>query len=374
MKSIGYPRWVLGGVAVMLILSATAWGQPVDGTTYDPPTPERRGQAGMSFLQMGSSARMEAVGGAGATLSGDPAAVFYNVAGMAAINGVAVHFNRTTWIADMSVTHFALAANVGLLTTGITFMSMDYGEIPGTIIDLDAEDSFIATGNVNTQAWAMGAFIGVPMTDQFSFGVHVKAAVQDFGTNSNWIIIGGTDGFYASSASDLRISAIAVDVGSQYNTGLRNIIVAMSLRNYGRPQKFIDTEFDLPLTYQIGVAADAVEIVTGSQAPGQKLMVYLDGVDQRDVLLDLAWGLEYIADVSPGIGTALRVGSRPGYEMNGDGYWLNFGAGLRLSADEGSASPLLSWMSPGSAFGIDYSYTKIGPGFQTHMWSLSLGL
>jgi hypothetical protein len=76
--------------------------------SYDVSTPERRGQAGMTFLQIGGSARAEGMGGAFISVKGDPSVVFYSPAGMTSIGKLSLYANRTTWAAGMSLNHFVV--------------------------------------------------------------------------------------------------------------------------------------------------------------------------------------------------------------------------------------------------------------------------
>ncbi len=332
---------------------------PVDAdSTYNPGTPQWRGQAGLTFLQIGGSARAEGMGGAFSAVSGDPSTVFYNPAGMAAVDGVAAYLGNSEWFADMSLNHFVLAVNTGMFTAGISYVDMDYGDIPGTII-ADNVAGYEKIGNLSPVAWAMGAFVAVQFTDRFAAGFHPKFAVQDFGANA--VFSYNRDETYMHYANDNRVSTFAIDLGTQYKTGLRNLTINMSLVNFAQSQRYVEQEFDLPLTYRVGFAAEVIELVAGYENPTNKVMLYVDGVDRRDVPLDAAVGVEYIADLSstmPGFGAALRGGRRASSNQDAS---LSFGGGVTLPVG-------------GLGLTVDYSYNDYGPELTASRFGLSIRL
>lgn len=350
--------WVTG---LIVALSFSAVRGQVTDPTYDPETPARRGQAGMVFLGIGGSARADAMGGAFSSVQADPSSVFYNVAGMAGVpRGFAGYFNRTDWLADMTTDHVVLSYRSGTVTTGLSFVGMNYGRIRGTVIDLAVPDGYRLTGHLEPKAWAVGTFLALPLTDQFSFGIQVKYATQDFGAQSYWITTSGIQGYYTYTAADLRVATFAVDIGSQYNTGLRGITVAMAMQNFARPQKFVNGSFDLPLTYRIGVATDVVELVAGLPNQNHALRLCVDAVDARDALLDAAFGAEYEADLSSlaeGLSVALRGGRRAG-DQEGT---LSVGGGITVPIGR-------------LRLGLDYAYCDYGPAFAASQWGLKLVL
>jgi len=261
----------------------------------------------------------------------------------------------------MVLDHVVLGYKLSNVAVGLTFVSMDYGKITGTVIDLDNPVGYVVTGTVKPDAWAMGTFLALPLTDRFSFGLHIKYAVQDFGAQPYWVFAGGgTAGDYTYTAAELRVSTIAFDLGTQYNVGVRDVMITMSLQNYAKPKKFVNSTFQLPLTYRVGIAADVIELVTGLPNPQHQLHLMVDAVDARDALLDAAIGLEYDANLSmvkEGLGVALRAGRRAGKQEGSLGY----GGGISLPVG-------------GVKLALDYSYGNYGDGFSAQQWGLTVGL
>jgi hypothetical protein len=177
------------------------------------------------------------------------------------------------------------------------------------------------------------------LTDHFNFGIQVKYVGQDLGQNDVWRFTGSRwepDRYTSGPDSGMtrvktnKTHTYTVDLGTQYVTGLRNITINMSLLNFGTQKVYYEQRFDVPVAYRIGVGAEAIELITGVPNPTNKVMLYADGVDQRDVTLDGAFGVEYIADISnyvPGVQVSLRAGRRPAKNQDGQ---LAFGGGIRF--------------------------------------------
>ena len=348
------------GMMVLLIAAQTHAQGVVGEKTYDPPTAENRGQAGMVFLNIGGSARVEALGGAATCLMGDPAAVFYNPASAASIRQISIHAHRTQWFDDMSMNRFVVAVPAWIGSFGVTMLSMDYGDIPWTRIDLDADDGTEHLGNLETEAWSAGLFGAFQMTDRFSFGIMVKYVREDLGSHQNWISSGGIEGEWIDLYSDAALGVWAIDLGTQYNTGIRNLMISMSLQNFAKPQQYVENEFDLPLTYRVGVRAEALEFLTGMANPMHNIVFYADGVDGRDFTLDYALGVEYTLDMSAlaeATSLSLRAGRRAG---NTKSPWT-FGAGFGIGA--GPAGVV-----------VDYGYGQYGFGLNVHHIGVTLAM
>ena len=64
---------------------------------------KKLGQAGMTFLSIGGSARAAGMANVFTFAKNDLSSVFYNPAGLATVENRSFFFNYTSWIADMSV-------------------------------------------------------------------------------------------------------------------------------------------------------------------------------------------------------------------------------------------------------------------------------
>jgi len=353
--------WMIGLVALAAAFGTASSQTTVPGftgTNYDPPTPQWKGQAGMTFLQIGGSARAEGMAGACNGVKGDPSLIFYNPAGMASLGRFGLYANQTNWIADMTVSHLVAAGRVGPIVLGGTFVNMDYGDIPGTQIVSNTVDQrgYTSTGNLSPATWSAGVFAAVQLTDRFSTGVHVKYVTQDFSPSRIYSFAANN---YLATENRNKVGVYAVDMGTQYVTGLRNIALNMSLQNFASPQKFVEMKFDLPVTYRVGLSAEAFELATGQSFGSNKLNVYVDGLDQKDVALDMAVGAEYMADLSqfvPGVQLGLRAGRRAARNQDG---WMSYGGSVEFGMSSYAAR-------------FDYSYSDYGAGLPASRVGLSI--
>jgi len=354
------PKAFAATVLLALVAGSEAQTFP-PGTTYEPAAPERRGQAGMTYLQIGTSARAEALGGAFSAIRGDAASIFYNPAGMAEVSGVTVFAGHTSWIGDAVMTNLVVSGHYRNSTVGGTFQSMDYGLIEGTIID-DNPLGYKRTEDMSANAWVVGGFLAARLTDRFNAGAHLKYAVQDFGASRIYSFFSADTPNrrgYLDKYHDNRIGTWLLDLGTQYDTGLRNITINMAFQHFGRAKKFVEVDYDMPLTYRIGVSGDLDDIILGDAFATQKLVICADGVDRRNVPLDFAIGVEYGADLSafmPGVKVALRAGRRAARHEEG---WFSAGAGLEMRLRHVRTT-------------FDYSYSDYGILADIHRLGLSM--
>lgn len=249
---------------------------------------KKLGQAGMTFLTVGGSARAAAMGNILSFAKNDLGNVFYNPAGLASVENRAFYFNYTSWIADMSVSHMAVSWNAeqyGVFS--LNAQIMDYGDFNGTVIaanDRGYED--IDVGDVG--GLAIGVGYGIRMTDKFSIGGNIKFVSQKLGQNDTFI---GDD--LEEAGKQNEISDFAFDFGTSYDTGFRSVQLNMSIRNYAAQQLYENEEFQLPQTYRIGVAADLFQLLPYSPGETHKAVLALEGVDPHDRPEYLNVGLEY---------------------------------------------------------------------------------
>jgi|SaaInl4_150m_RNA_FD_contig_123_16629_length_1625_multi_3_in_0_out_2_1 hypothetical protein len=355
-------------VASVLAFSATSvvaqtGGFDPNSGSYDVDAPERRGQAGMSWLQIGGSARTEGMGGAAIGIKSEPSLVFYNPAGAASVRGAAVFANITRWPGDVRVNHFTALSPLGPVVLGASFQSVDFGTITGTVIEDLSDDNrsgYRETGNVEVGAWTAGLVLASQITDRFNVGVNVKFVVEDFKDTELYSFVTGQQG-YTDKFNDNRVAVWALDIGTQYNTGLRNLAINMSFRNLAPTVNYVEQDFDLPLTYQIGFSFDAIEVITGIASERHRLHTEIVGVDKRDVPLDTAIGLEYTArlfDSDNDLEVSLRGGRRPARNQEGQ---LSVGGGI-------------AGMFAGVRTQFDYSYNDYGEIFDAHRLSVTVYL
>ncbi|MFC1557280.1 PorV/PorQ family protein [candidate division KSB1 bacterium] len=301
---------------------------------------DNTGTSALNFLKMGIGSRAQAMAGAYTAQANDVYAVYWNVAGINQVEGTQVAFSQNQWIAD--ITHYFI---------GAVFPAGEYGKIGLEVIYLD-------TGTMRRTTWedptgmlqgrtfdssdmSMGVAYARDLTDRFRFGVKAKYVREEI--------------------AETAANAIALDFGTQYNTGFRGMKIGMAIHNFGSKTKLdgsdlrhkidpypnegsnpddvwakLETEgFSLPVSIRIGVSMDLMS------TDASRLTLNTDFLDYRDVKELFLIGGEY-AMLNEMV--FLRAGMTDQYDED---WRFNFGAGLNYDfGDIGVA--------------VDYSYSDLG--------------
>ena len=332
----------------VLSMSARAQDSPDDVET------EKRGQSGMKFLSTSVDARAAAIGSAvTAETEGSSVSLFYNPASMAGMPGMFhVGFGRTEFIAGFGYNNLSLAfrpsgANYGVF--GLTLMNVDYGDFFQTVRSDNAE-GFEDLGTYSPQAFAVGLGYARSLTDRFSAGAHVKYVGQDLGTHATKRSEAGD-----LSTQDYAVNTLAVDFGLLYRTGFRSMVIAMSTRNFSQELSYVRETFELPLSFQIGVAMDVFDLV-GSVSAAHALNLKVDATRPRDFNEHFKFGAEYLFAPIEAASLALRAGLGQDAEEEG----ISLGAGLGYDMGSFRAA-------------IDYAYTDFGVFGSLNRFALQIG-
>lgn len=177
---------------------------------------QRAGQAGASELLINPWARSSGWGGANTSGIKGLEAVFSNVAGLAFTNNTDLIFVNTQWFADIGINAFGFAQKVGESgVISLSVMTVDYGEIPITTVDLPE-------GGIGT-FHPQNSVIALAFAKEFS----------------NSIYGGMTIKIISESISDLTAGGVCFDAGIQYVTGSEEQIkFGVSMKNVGPTMKY----------------------------------------------------------------------------------------------------------------------------------------
>jgi Type IX secretion system protein PorV len=181
------------------------------------------GTSAASELLIPMGARSVGMGGANIANVTMTDAIYWNPAGLAALQSAEVGFSYMTYFADMKVSYFTLGYYLeGISSTmGVTMQAMDIGEIIETTIE-DPE----GTGKIITpQYLTFNISFARLLTDHIRFGLNTKVISERIG--------------------NMSASAVAWDFGIQYISEL-NIDFGITLKNLGTSMQFDGTgiEFD----------------------------------------------------------------------------------------------------------------------------------
>ncbi len=188
---------------ILLLAAGSALGQSKTGTSV--------GQ----FLLIEPSARIAAMGNAGATMYGEIQSAYYNPAaiGLFASNGV--QFTHSPWIAD--ITYDFASAGVTLGNFGNVYASVT--SLNSGDIDVRTVDQPLGTGERYTVSdLAFGLGYGRKISDRFSVGVQVSYLQETIWHSS--------------------MSAFALNVGTLYRLSEDGLHIGASISNFGTRPKF----------------------------------------------------------------------------------------------------------------------------------------
>lgn len=311
------------------------------------------GQAGFTFLKLPTDARNAALSGAGVGQIGSTSGVFLNPATLAFFEGREAFFTHVRWIADTKAEVVGAAFNIpGRGTVGIGFQTYDAGTFNGTSIDSNpASQGFKEDGTFTTSNYAITAGFGMKITDRFALGANIKLAHQDLG-NGN-VLLGNS----RTSVSNSK-NAFAVDLGTYFNTGFRNTVIAMTVQNFSQELTYQRESFELPRNIRLGVLVDVLSMAGNTPVP-HHLNLALDVTNPVDFDEQLLAGLEYTFQAA---GSPLGFSGRAGYKTNHDTETYSFGGGLKYLTEAGRGLKL------------DYAYTKFDTNFFSSVHVITAGV
>lgn len=332
--------------AVVLSLASAAWSEPFS----------RVGTSMAQFLKIPAGARGAALGGAYAAASEDVYAMAWNPAGIGRIRSRSLGGTYNNYFADIKYSFVGLTLPVDR-SSNIGFSGMFLSTDPIEITTIQQPNG---TGTYYDYS---GLVLGVSyarwLTDRLTVGVTVKMVRESI---------------YREDASTL-----AFDIGSQFDTGLYGVRLAMAITNFGgkmrldgpdinatsdtnpnlagnrdTKSKLSALDWPLPMVFRMGIMMDLwggnSELFTSTQ---NRLTLIADANDPLDHFLRANLGLEYEWNNL----LALRVGHHFNYDKDTIG--LTFGGGLKFK-------------SGGNNFSLDYAYQDFGILNAVHQYTISL--
>jgi hypothetical protein len=324
--------------------------QPVyEGQEEVGPSGVKVAQSGLIFLSFPTDARRGAMADAGVGLLGDgPGAVFLNPGLLGYVHNKEAFFSHVEWIADTKHSTAGFIWQFPNLpgSFAIGGITHDSGSINGTSIDSNpASIGFTETGTFSTTDYAISGGWGFQITDRFSVGAMVRYAHQDLGTASG-----------ATGAAS--IDALGVDIGTYFNTGFRNTVIAMSVRNFSEEKEFLRERFELPRAFRLGAVIDMVSMWGNTPVPHHfDLLAEIDSpIDFDERIL---FGVEYrFSRPDQALGFALRGG----YKVNHDTEDYSAGGGISYQTEGGAG------------IRIDYAFKHFNGAFFDPVQMISAGI
>jgi len=230
---------------LMLMLGALpALGQSKTGTTI--------GQ----FLLIEPSARIAGMGNAGVSARNGLDAVYYNPAAIGHLEGYAVLFSHSAWLADIAYDYVAVALPAGKWGRVVASLTaLNSGEI-----DVRTVTQPLGTGErYSVSDVAIGVGYGRQVTDRFSAGAQVTYVQETIWNSSLNTVVFNVGTLYQVSDRGLRIGASLANVGTQARYSGRDLSIVYDAdpTRYGDNGTLpgeIDTDaFDVPTLFRVGL-------------------------------------------------------------------------------------------------------------------------
>src|SRR3989339_8353 len=274
---------------------------------------------GASFLSIGTSARAISMGGAYVGVANDISAINYNPAGLAQLKESQIMGQHTEWISDIKHDFLAFTRPTLNGTMGLSVVYLSQGSIEGR------DENRQRTGSFNAYDVATTVSYSRSMNNGVSLGTNVKIIQQKIDTES--------------------ATGVAIDIGTQYDTTIKNLKLGLSFQNIGPKMTFIEEGYNLPMTATIGLGYTLKRAITF--AFDVKRRVY-------DNKTEISFGTE----ITPISILALRVGYLKSVNPETIASISNFkgiGGGLGLNIKR---------------FSTDYAFVPYGDLGNTHRISL----
>lgn len=310
---------------------------------------QKLAQTGLKFLSVSLDPRASALGEAVTSVFTNSTAMLYNPAVLGDMEGIAdFSFGTTKWIADINYIYGTAAVNLfdgdyGVF--GVSLVAVDYGDFIGTVVAPN-DNGYLEVGTFKPTSMSLGIGYANKLSEKFSVGGNVKYVRQSIGTT-----VTGFDEAGNRKIDDNAVSSIAFDFGILYKTGFKSLNFGMSVRNFSAELKYKDEEFQLPLTFKIGLSINAFDFLN-LDPNMHSLLVAVDASHPRDYREQLSFGAEYIFMNTFAI--------RGGYTFPTDEQEYSLGFGIRQAIT-------------GVKLAIDYSYTPFGIYFDNvHRFSINI--
>jgi len=289
-------------------------------------TVSKVGTSAASFLKIGVGGRALGMGEAFTTQADDITAIFWNPAGLATFRNTQILLNHYDYIADLSFDYGAIATAIPAIgTVGVHVCFLGMPDIERTTVQEPDGTGEMVTASSMTA----GVSYARNLTDRFA--------------------IGGTAKYIQEKLWHCSASGYALDVGVLYRTFFKNIMIGMSISNFGTNlqlkgrdlliQHDIDERSDgnnaningylasdaysLPILFRVGVSSNLTRDFLNIR--NTDFIISVDAVHPSDNYEYLNVGAEYQYRNL----IALRAGYRQLYLENSEG-GLTFGFGLHL--------------------------------------------
>lgn len=293
---------------------------------------QRVGTTSFVFLKIGVDVRSEGMGQTLVSTADDASGTYFNPATALSISRC-VTFSHTNWLVDIKYEYLGVAVRLNSKALALQVASLSSGYMKET----DELHPFGTGRYFRFGDLLVSLTYAFRITDRFAIGAAIKGIME--------------------TLADLHSYGVALDIGSIYDVGYRNIKIGMALLNMGPDVHPYGTyaiagiqyryeSFPLPVIYKIGVSGNIFK----------NLLIALEMDKPSDNVEIFKLGLEY----NPLPVIALRAGYRVNAKPPGS-IGISFGGGFNID-----------WR--GSRLILNYAFTELGYIGYVHRMSISFGL
>ena len=249
---------VRGTAAALVLCVAILAGSVKDARAQEFITNvSNKGTVAASFLEIGIGARATALGGSYAAERARPEMIYWNPAGLAYAEGLAVSFTHAEWLADTNFEFFAVATPVPLIRS-VVAASITALTVPAQPVRTVMEPE--GTGeSYSAQDYAVNLSVSAKLIPSFSVGVSGKYISQRIWSESAAQVAVDVGVYYQTPLAGLALGASISNFGPDMRIGGKNLtnIIDPDLTNRGIeniPVEYKTDAFPLPQIFRFGMA------------------------------------------------------------------------------------------------------------------------
>jgi len=301
-----------------------------------------------NWLKLETGTRAIGMGGAHVAAGNGISSIPYNPASLGFVKGSQLYYSKSNYVAG--ITHSVIAYGTQLTATdyfALHIFNVDSGEMEETTVAIDG-----GTGRMfKVEDYAFRFVYSKRLTDRLLVGASLK--------------------YIYESIYNTYMRGIAMDIGSNFDTGIYGFVLGMSVNSFGpdvqfhgegleKPYDSPDSpaevmlekteSFSLPMTFRLGIKNDIIGMgdLSFIQMENQRLTISADAINPIDYTLYYSLGAEYAWQEF----AFFRGGTHIGHDTAG----LSLGGGIKI----------------GGIY-VDYAYADYGILKNTHQFGLRFG-
>ena len=236
-------------VATTVVLAATASAQS--------------GTAAAEFLNVPIGARATAMGGAFGATSADGASLYWNVAGLAGLDGSTATFEYAQWYVGSDVNFASVAAPTRFGTVAVGVSTLSYDDMD--VIEETGNDQRPTGETFSAGSYAVALGYARQLTDRFSMGGTVKVVREQIANSSATGVAFDVGTLFTTPFQGVRLGASISNFGSKMRIDGADLNVpfdplpGQNGNNNSVPGRITTDAYDLPLTMRVGLATEVYE-------------------------------------------------------------------------------------------------------------------